>query len=68
VAGDEDQDSGGYELHQTDHAEVKRAPGQRIDLPTDGDRADLGGKFRTGACAEIEHERPMAEQDARYGR
>jgi hypothetical protein len=41
MSGDEGQERGRYELHQTDHAEREYAASQRIDLPPDCDRADL---------------------------
>jgi hypothetical protein len=49
------------ELNQADHAEIKGAAGQLIDLPADRDGGDLLGKLRKTAGADIEQERPVAE-------
>ncbi len=50
----------GNKLHQPDQAEIKRAAGQFIDLPTDRNRLHLIGDGCGGPRAPEQHKGPMA--------
>ena len=64
VAGDENQQRRGQELHQPDHAELEGAAGDVVDLPADRNRRDLAGEARQAARQQEEQERPVPEQIA----
>src|SRR5450755_4159547 len=55
MSGGEYQERAREELHQSHHAKSKCAAGQRINLPTDSDGADLIREFRKSARAHKEH-------------
>ena len=61
---DENQQRRGQELHQPDHAELKSAAGDFVDLPADRDRRDLAGEARQAARQQEEQERTVPEQFA----
>jgi len=52
------------ELNQSDHAEIERAAGQLIDLPSDGDCGDLAGEPRESPGNDEQQKRGMPEQSA----
>jgi hypothetical protein len=68
MARGEHQDRGRNELHKSDQTKICGAVGERIDLPTDRNRADLKTEFREAASREIEKERRVRKQRAGAGR
>ena len=64
VAGHENQQRRGQELHQPDHAELEGAAGDVVDLPADRNRCDLAGEARKAARQQEKQERPVPEQIA----
>ena len=68
VAGDQHQEERRHELREPDEPEVERAAGQRVDLPSDGDREHLVRDHREHAREPEQHERPVREQRRIGGR
>ena len=62
MARDKHQERRGDELHQPDHAELKGAARQFVDLPAHGDGGDLVGIFREAARAQVKQEGAGAEK------
>jgi hypothetical protein len=56
------QSRGRNELHQTNQSQIERTVGQRIDLPADGNGADLETQFGEPASGKIEQERAMQNE------
>ena len=64
VSRHEQQQRRRQELHEPDHAEIEGAAGQVVNLPADGDRADLGREPRKTARQQKQQKRFVPEQSA----
>jgi hypothetical protein len=64
MAGNENEQRRGQELHQPDHAELKGAAGHVVDLPADRNRRDLTGEARKASRQQKKQERGVPQQIA----
>ena len=62
MARDEHEEERRQELREADEPEVERTPGQRVDLPADGDGEHLVRDHREYAREPEQHERALAHQ------
>jgi len=62
MTGGKGQSRGRNELHKPHQSQIERAVGQRVDLPADGDGADLVAQLGKSAPGEIEHEWTMPDK------